>query len=147
MPSLFTENLFDDFFNDFDEDFFGKKNPLYGKHARNMMKTDVRETEKTYELDIDLPGFKKDEIQIELKDGYLTVSAEKGLDKDEEDKKGHYIRQERYSGAMSRTFYVGDNVKEEDIKAKFENGTLRLFVPKKEPEKKVDEKHYIEIEG
>ena len=87
MPSLFTENLFDDFFNDFDENFFGKKNPLYGKHSRNVMKTDVRETEGTYELDVDLPGFKKDEVHAELKDGYLVVSAEKGLDEDEQDKK------------------------------------------------------------
>ena len=146
MPSLFTENLFDDFFNDFDEDFFGKKNPLYGKHARNMMKTDVRETEKTYELDIDLPGFKKDEIQIELKDGYLTVSAEKGLDKDEEDKKGKYIRKERYAGALSRTFYLGEEIREEEIKAKFENGILSVSIPKEE-EKKVEGPKHISIEG
>ena len=146
MPSLFTENLFDDFFNDFDEDFFGKKNPLYGKHARNMMKTDVRETEKTYELDIDLPGFKKDEIQIELKDGYLTVSAEKGLDKDEEDKKGKYIRKERYAGALSRTFYLGEEIQEEEIKAKFENGILSVSIPKEE-EKKVEGPKHISIEG
>ena len=146
MPSLFTENLFDDFFNDFDEDFFGKKNPLYGKHARNMMKTDVRETEKTYELDIDLPGFKKDEIQIELKDGYLTVSAEKGLDKDEEDKKGKYIRNERYAGALSRTFYLGEEIREEEIKAKFENGILSVSIPKEE-EKKVEGPKHISIEG
>ena len=146
MPSLFTENLFDDFFNDFDEDFFGKKNPLYGKHARNMMKTDVRETEKTYELDIDLPGFKKDEIQIELKDGYLTVSAEKGLDKDEEDKKGKYIRKERYAGALSRTFYLGEEIREEEIMAKFENGILSVSIPKEE-EKKVEGPKHISIEG
>ena len=146
MPSLFTENLFDDFFNDFDEDFFGKKNPLYGKHARNMMKTDVRETEKTYELDIDLPGFKKDEIQIELKDGYLTVSAEKGLDKDEEGKKGKYIRKERYAGALSRTFYLGEEIREEEIKAKFENGILSVSIPKEE-EKKVEGPKHISIEG
>ena len=101
MPSLFTENLFDDFFNDFDEDFFGKKNPLYGKHARNMMKTDVRETDDSYEVDIDLPGFKKDEVNAQLHDGYITISAAKGLDKDEKDKKtGKYIRRERYAGSM-----------------------------------------------
>ena len=146
LPSIFGENLFDDFFNDFDEDFFGKKNPLYGKHARNMMKTDVRETEKTYELDIDLPGFKKDEIQIELKDGYLTVSAEKGLDKDEEDKKGKYIRKERYAGALSRTFYLGEEIRAEEIKAKFENGILSVSIPKEE-EKKVEGPKHISIEG
>lgn len=147
MPSIFGESLFDNMFP-FDEKFFTeKKDPLYGKNVSRLMKTDVRETEKTYELDIDLPGFKKDEIQIELKDGYLTVSAEKGLDKDEEDKKGHYIRQERYSGAMSRTFYVGDDVKQEDIKAKFENGILSLSVPKPVEQKKVETSKHIAIEG
>ena len=109
-------------------------------------KTDVRETEKTYELDIDLPGFKKDEIQIELKDGYLTVSAEKGLDKDEEDKKGKYIRKERYAGALSRTFYLGEEIREEEIKAKFENGILSVSIPKEE-EKKVEGPKHISIEG
>ena len=147
MPSIFGESLFDNMFP-FDEKFFTeKKDPLYGKNVSRLMKTDVRETEKTYELDIDLPGFKKDEIQIELKDGYLTVSAAKGLDKDEEDKKGHYIRQERYSGAMSRTFYVGDDVKQEDIKAKFENGILSLSVPKPVEQKKVETSKHIAIEG
>ena len=146
MPSIFGESLFDNMFP-FDEKFFTeKKDPLYGKNASRMMKTDVRETEKTYELDIDLPGFKKDEIQIELKDGYLTVSAEKGLDKDEEDKKGKYIRKERYAGAMQRSFYVGENLTDEDIKAKYENGILRLSVPKK-PAKAVEAKKTIAIEG
>ena len=146
MPSIFGESLFDNMFP-FDEKFFTeKKDPLYGKNASRMMKTDVRETEKTYELDIDLPGFKKDEIQIELKDGYLTVSAEKGLDKDEEDKKGKYIRKERYAGAMQRSFYVGENLTQEDIKAKYENGILRLSVPKKEA-KPVETKKTIAIEG
>ena len=108
MPSLFTENLFDDFFNDFDEDFFGKKNPLYGKHARNMMKTDVRETDTTYEVDVDLPGFKKEDINVNYENGYLTISTSKGLDKNEKDEEGHYIRQERYVGNMTRSFYLGD---------------------------------------
>ena len=129
MPSLFTENLFDDFFNDFDEDFFGKKNPLYGKHARNMMKTDVRETDTTYEVDIDLPGFKKEDINVSYENGYLTISTSKGLDKDEKDKDGRYIRQERYVGNMTRSFYLGD-IPKEDIKAKYEGGVLRLSVPK-----------------
>ena len=146
MPSIFGESLFDNMFP-FDEKFFTeKKDPLYGKNVSRLMKTDVRETEKTYELDIDLPGFKKDEIQLELKDGYLTVSAEKGLDKDEEDKKGKYIRKERYAGAMQRSFYVGENLTQEDIKAKYENGILRLSVPKKEA-KPVETKKTIAIEG
>ena len=108
VPSIFGENLFDDFFDDGFLNAFGGRNPLFGKHAKNMMKTDVRETDSTYEIDVDLPGFKKDEINVNLEDGYLTISAAKGLDKDEKDKKGKYIRQERYAGAMSRSFYVGD---------------------------------------
>ena len=134
MPSIFGENLFDDDWMNFpfEQDFWGKKNPLYGKHAKNLMKTDIREHDAGYEVDIDLPGFKKDEISIELENGYLTVSAAKGLDKDEEDKKGKYIRKERYAGAMQRSFYVGENLTQEDIKAKYENGILRLSVPKKE---------------
>ena len=145
--SLWNKDLFDGFMNDmFEDDFFGGKNPLYGKHARNMMKTDIRETDEGYELDIDLPGFKKDEIQAELKNGYLTVSAAKGLDKDEQNKKGEYIRRERYSGSMSRSFYVGDAVSEEDIHAKYEDGILKLSVPKKAP-KAVEKNGYIAIEG
>ena len=146
MPSLFTENLFDDFFDEMDKDFFGKKNPLYGKNAKNMMKTDIREHEAGYELDIDLPGFKKDEITVDLENGYLTISAAKGLDKDEEDKKGKYIRKERYAGTMQRSFYVGDAITHEDIKAKFENGILSLTIPKKDA-KAVETKKSIAIEG
>ena len=144
---LTNRDLFDSFMDAmFDDSFFGDRNPLYGKHTKNMMKTDIRETGEGYELDIDLPGFKKDEINAELKDGYLTISAAKGLDKDEKDKEGKYIRRERYSGAMSRSFYVGDNLTEEDIKAKYEDGILKLSVPKKEV-KAVDQKKYIAIEG
>ena len=148
MPSIFGESLFDDDWMDFpfEREFFGKKNLLYGKHAKNMMKTDVRETENGYEVDIDLPGFKKDEINAKLENGYLTVSASKGLDKDEKDKEGKYIRQERYAGAMSRSFYVGEELTQEDIKAKYENGILKLSLPKKES-KAVEQKRYIEIEG
>ena len=151
MPSIFGEDMFDEFMRGFP--FFDNsaennvEKKLYGHNAKNVMKTDIKELEGGYELEIDLPGFKKDEIQIELKDGYLTVSAAKGLDKDEEDKKGHYIRQERYSGAMSRTFYVGDDVKQEDIKAKFENGILSLSVPKPVEQKKVETSKHIAIEG
>ena len=148
MPSIFGENLFDDSWMNFgfDDNFWGKKNPLYGKHAQNMMKTDIRESENSYELDVDLPGFKKDEIKVQLKDGYLTLSAAKGLDKDEQDKKGNYIRRERYAGTMSRSFYVGDDITQEDIHARYEDGILRLSVPKKAP-KKVENAGYIAIEG
>ena len=146
MPSIFGENLFDDDWFDFDRDFWGKKNPLYGKNAKNIMKTDIREHDTGYELDVDLPGFKKDEINIELENGYLTMSAAKGLDKDEQDKKGKYIRKERYAGAMQRSFYVGDGVTEEDVKAKFEDGILKLSIPKKEA-KAVETKKTIAIEG
>ncbi len=134
LPSIFGENLFDDFFMDpFNDPFFNSsRNALYGKHSKNMMKTDVRETDGSYELDIDLPGFKKDEINAEIRDGYLTVSAAKGLDKDESDKDGRYIRRERYAGQCSRSFYVGEGVTEQDISAKFEDGILRLSIPKKE---------------
>ena len=148
MPSIFGENLFDDDWMNFafDRDFWGRKNPLYGKNAKNLMKTDIREHEEGYELDIDLPGFKKDEITIDLDNGYLTISAAKGLDKDEQDKKGKYIRKERYAGAMSRSFYVGDAVTQEDIKAKFEDGILKLSIPKKDA-KAVETKKTIAIEG
>lgn len=149
FPSVFGENLFDDWMDDFGfrDNFFSGKNPLYGKHAKNIMKTDVRETDKGYELDVDLPGFKKDEIKVQLKGGYLTLAAAKGLDKDEKDKEGNYIRRERYAGSMSRSFYVGDAVTEEDIHAKYEDGILKLSIPKKAP-KAVEEKDgYIAIEG
>ena len=148
MPSIFGENLFDDDWMDFpfERDFWGRKNPLYGKHAKNMMKTDIREHDEGYELDVDLPGFKKDEINVELENGYLTISATKGLDKDEQDKKGKYIRKERYAGAMQRSFYVGDALTQEDIKAKFEDGILRLSIPKKDA-KAVETKKTIAIEG
>ncbi len=148
LPKLFGENLFDDDWMDFpfEKEFFGKRNPLYGKNAKNMMKTDIRETDDNYEIDVDLPGFKKDEINATLEDGYLTISAAKGLDKDEKDKKGKYIRQERYAGAMSRSFYVGTGITQEDVKAKYENGILKLTVPKKQPET-VEKKNYIAIEG
>ena len=133
LPSIFGENLFDDFFSDpFGMMVSQGRDPLYGKHAKNLMKTDVRETEDSYELDVDLPGFKKDEVNVELKNGYLTIQAAKGLDKDQTDKKGKYIRQERCAGACSRTFYVGDGVEPEDVTARFENGILQLSIPKKE---------------
>ena len=146
LPSIFGENLFDEFF---DDDFmrfpaWSGRNPLYGKHAKNLMKTDVRETENTYEVDIDLPGFKKDEINVDLKDGCLTISASKGLDRDEKDKEGKYIRQERYAGACSRSFYVGD-VRPDQVSAKYEDGILRLSMPKQE-QKQLPNDTSIDIE-
>ena len=133
LPSVFGENLFDDSLSDFFG--FGRMMPqisseLYGKHAKNLMKTDVRELDGSYELDVDLPGFKKDEVTVDLQDGYLTISAEKALDKDESDQKGKFLRQERYSGSMSRSFYVGDDVESTDICAKYEDGILKISVPK-----------------
>ena len=133
LPVIYGENMFDDFFVN---GFFSARNPLFGKNGRNLMKTDIRETDdaKAYRLAVDLPGFKKDEISLDLKDGYLTISAEKGLDKDEEDKKGRVLRQERYAGSCSRSFYVGD-VKPEDVKAKYESGVLTVLVPKEDVKK------------
>ena len=130
LPSIFGENLFDEFF----ANPFGMVNTapseeaLYGKHSRNLMKTDVREMDNSYELDVDLPGFKKDEITVDLKNGYLTIGASKGLDKEEKD--GKYIRRERYAGVCSRSFYVGTAVRPEEIGAKYEDGILKLSVPK-----------------
>ena len=133
LPSIFGENLFDDSLSD----FFGfwrmmpqVSSELYGKHAKNLMKTDVRELAGSYELDVDLPGFKKDEVTVDLKDGYLTISAAKALNKDESDQKGKFLRQERYSGSMSRSFYVGDDVESADISVKYEDGILKISVPK-----------------
>ena len=147
LPVVYGENMFDDLF---DNSFFGSHNPLFGKNTRNLMKTDIRETDdaKAYRLAVDLPGFKKDEISLDLRDGYLTISAEKGLDKDEQEKEtGRYIRKERYAGACSRSFYVGEDVDQEDVKAEFKHGILKLFVPKKEAKPEVEEKKHIAIEG
>ena len=149
LPSIFGENLFDEFFSDpFDmmrvPVLHDGRDQLYGKHARNIMKTDVREVGDSYEVDIDLPGFKKDEIQVELKDGNLTVSAAKSLDKDEQDQQGRYIRRERYAGTCSRSFYVGD-LRQEDISAKFEDGILKLTMPKAE-RKELPQHNFIAIE-
>lgn len=143
MPSIFGENLFDDFMDGFAFPDIDKT--LYGKHAKNLMKTDVQETDDDYIVDIDLPGFKKDEIKMQLQDGYLTVSATKGLDKDEKDEKNKYVRRERYAGSMSRSFYVGENVTEEDIHPRYENGILTFRLPKED--KKAVEEKYITIEG
>ena len=147
LPSIFGENLFDDWF-DFPSfpEFRNIDRKLYGKHAPNVMKTDVHEHEDGYEMDIDLPGFKKEEIGLSLENGYLTVNAAKALDKEEKSQKGKVIRKERYSGSSQRSFYVGDAITEEDVKARFEDGVLKLTIPKKD-EKKVPEKKLIAIEG
>ena len=146
LPSIFGENLFDEMMNfDFDKEFERMTRPLYGKHNKNMMKTDVRETENSYELDIDLPGFKKDEINVQLDNGYLNIQAAKGLDKDEKKKDGQYIRRERYAGSMSRTFYVGNQLTQNDIHAKFEDGILKLSIPKKDAPQ-IEQNKYIAIE-
>ena len=152
LPSIFNNNLFDDFFgfpfyyDNRAEDKAEKK--LYGHNAKNVMKTDIKELEGGYELEIDLPGFTKEEVTAELKDGYLTISAAKGLDKDEQEKEtGKYIRRERYAGACQRSFYVGEDITEQDIKAEFKHGILKLFVPKKEAQPKVENKKYVAIEG
>ena len=142
MPSIFGEDLFDDWMR-----LPVERENHRGYRAAELMKTDIKEKPEGYELIVDVPGFKKDEVKVALKDGYLTVSAAKGLDEDDEDKKGHYIRRERYAGTLSRSFYVGDAVSEEDIHAKYEDGILKLSVPKKAP-KAVEEKDgYIAIEG
>ena len=146
MPSIFGENLFDEFFNDWDHEFRNVDRRLYGKNAAREMKTDVHEHEDHYEVDVDLPGFKKDEVTLELQNGYLTVTAAKGLDKDETTKQGKVVRQERYAGTLQRSFYVGEELTEEDITAKLENGVLSLSIPKKEA-RKVPEKKVIMIEG
>ena len=146
MPSIFGENLFDEFFGDLDREFRHMDRRLYGKNAAREMKTDVHEHEDHYEVDIDLPGFKKEDVTLELENGYMTVTASKGVDKDEKTEKGKLIRQERYAGALQRSFYVGDALTREDITAKLEHGVLSINVPKKDA-KKLPEKQTIMIEG
>ena len=147
LPSIFGESLFDDWM-DFPFRGFGTdvEKKLYGKNAARVMKTDLKEHEDGYELSVDLPGFKKDQIQLQLSNGYLTVSAAKGVEEEGKDKQGRLVHQERFSGSMSRSYYVGENLEEEDIKAKFENGVLTLDFPKAE-QKKLPERKTIQIEG
>ena len=152
MPSIFGEDLFDNFMKDFpffdDNTESNVEKKLYGRRGKNLMKTDIKETEGGYELEMDLPGFTKDEIKVSLENGYMTISAAKGLDKDEQDKKsGRYIRKERYAGSCERSFYVGEDITEEDIKGEFKHGILKLFVPKKEAKPAVPERKFIAIEG
>ena len=150
-PSIFEENFIDDLFGfpymkEFDDMSRGMERKLYGRKASRMMKTDIREKDDNYEVSIDLPGFKKEDITVELNDGYITISASKNLDRDE-DKKGKLIRQERYAGSMSRSFYVGENVEKGDIVANYRHGVLNLIIPKKAVDKKIPEKNLIAIEG
>ena len=145
LPVVFGENLFDELFDNAFRPLYEADNALYGKHARAVMRTEGRETDSGYEVDIDLPGFKKDEVKIDLKDGYLTIRAAKGLDRDEKDKQGRYIRQERYAGQCSRSFYVGENIQPADIHAKFEDGILKLTLPKA-AQQKLPEHNTIAIE-
>ena len=142
MPSIFGENLFDDFFDDFARP--AKRNTAY-EQTPAVMRTDVKEKEDSYELEIDLPGYKKENVKAQLKDGYMTITAEAKKDTDEKDEDGKYIRREKYYGTCSRSFYVGKNVTEEDIKAKFEDGVLKVTVPKKQAKPKEDK--FISIEG
>ena len=150
-PSVFGKDFFDDlfefpFYDDRDMQKLEKK--LYGRRGKNLMKTDIKDTDKAYELEMDLPGFKKDEIKVSLENGYMTIEAAKGLDKDEKEKEtGKYIRKERYAGACTRSFYVGEEVDPGEIKAEFKHGILKLFVPKKEAKPAVEENKYIAIEG
>lgn len=151
MPSIFGEDLFDDFMKDFP--FFDDKEQkrlekkLYGHHSKNLMKTDIRETDSGYMLEMDLPGFAKDEVKVSLEEGTLTVSAAKGLNQDEQDKKtGRYIRRERYAGACERSFYVGEEVTQDEIRGEFKHGILKIFIPKKEAKPAVETRKYITIE-
>lgn len=144
MPSLFGENLMDDFF---DDSSWLPYESGYNKSTANLMRTDIRENAQNYEMKVDLPGFKKEDLKLQLKDGYLNISASHNENKDEKDKSGKVVRQERYTGSMQRSFYVGEDVKQADINAKFENGVLTLTIPKVEPKKEVPEEKYIAIEG
>jgi HSP20 family molecular chaperone IbpA len=145
LPRLYNRDFFDDFFDFGWPQMPNVEKQLYGKRAGEVMKTDVKETEDSYKVAIDLPGFKKDEIEIELKDGYMTVSASKGLEKDEKNEEGKYIRRERYSGSQSRSFYVGEGIHEDDIHASFQDGILRLEVPKQEVQQLEDKRHFVQI--
>ena len=147
LPSIFGESLFDDWMDFPFRAFTGDvDHKLYGKHAARVMKTDLKEHAEGYELSIDLPGFKKDQIDLQLQNGYLTITASKGMEEDEKNKNGRIVHQERYSGSMSRSFYIGESLTEEDVKAKFEDGVLTLDFPR-EKAIKLPERKTIQIEG
>ena len=147
LPSIFGESLFDDWFDfpfrGFESDVDHK---LYGKHAARVMKTDLKDHGDGYELSVDLPGFKKEQIELQLQSGYLTITATKGVEHDDKDKKGTLLHQERFSGTMARSFYIGENIREEDVKARFEDGVLILDFPKEKPVS-LPERRQIQIQG
>lgn len=143
MPSIFRENLWNDLMDFSFPELDGK---MYGKRGEHIMRTDVKEHDDKYEVDIELPGFKKEDVKAELKDGYLTITALKEVNNEQKNENGKYVRRERYTGNMSRSFYVGDKVTQEEIRAKFEDGVLKLQIPKKDPKKQVEDKHYVTIE-
>ena len=147
LPSIFGDNLMDDFFGDWDRNFFRNYRPAVSTERASLMRTDIKETESGYDLDVELPGYKKEDLSLELNGGYLNISAEKNSTNEEKDTEGRVIRRERYSGSMKRSFYVGEDITEEDIKARFEDGILKLHVPKKVVEEQIPEKKYISIEG
>ena len=150
MPSIFGEEMFDEFMRGFP--FFDNsaennvEKKLYGHNAKNVMKTDIKELEGGYELEIDLPGFKKEDVKIQLKNGYLNIQATREEKKDEKDDKGKYVRRERYTGTCNRSFYVGSSIKHEDIHAKYENGILHVTFPKEETKKEAEEKKFVSID-
>ena len=143
MPSIFRENLWNDLMDFSFPELDGK---MYGKRGEHIMRTDVKEHDDKYEVDIELPGFRKEDVKAELKDGYLTITALKEVNNEQKNENGKYVRRERYTGNMSRSFYVGDKVTQEEIRAKFEDGILKLQIPKKDPKKQVEDKHYVTIE-
>ncbi len=147
FPALMNDTMFSDLFDD--PFFAGWRNTANGDQvmANNMMTTDVRETAKGYDVDIDMPGFKKEDINLELQNGYLTVSASRNSEHDDKAEDGKWLRRERYAGSCSRSFYVGEDVKESDIHASYKNGTLCLQVPKMQAQPQVEAKHQIAIEG
>ena len=145
MPSIFGENLIDEFFDDFARP--SRHVVRYQMPETHVMRTDVKETDTSYELDIDLPGYRKEDVKAELKDGYMTITASNKKSEDKKDDNGKYIRRERYYGSCSRSFYVGENITQEDIRAKFEDGILKISVPKKDAKPAVEEKKYITIDG
>lgn len=151
-----NNNVFDTFFGDpwFNDPWFDGRDiqkaqkKLYGHNEKKLMLTDIKESDKGYELEMDLPGFKKEEIKASIENGYLIISAEKGLEKDEKESEGKkYICRERYTGSCQRAFYVGDDIEKDDIKASFKHGILHLDIPKKQPKPQVEENKFISIEG
>ena len=151
-----NNNVFDTFFGDpwFNDPWFDDRDiqkaqkKLYGHNEKKLMLTDIKESDKSYELEMDLPGFKKEEIKASIENGYLIISAEKGLEKDEKESEGKkYICRERYTGSCQRAFYVGDDIEKDDIKASFKHGILHLDIPKKQPKPQVEENKFISIEG